>query len=410
MGIPFFNKKKKNTDFEEEVFLTLDIGTEYVKSVIYQYKDGIAHIVGYSKVKQHSKAMEGALIINIENVSSACDRGIGEALAIADNVLGRRVELPRFVTMGISGELVKGVSILANYEREDPNAPITEEETSAVVESVKEQAFPESIDDIAEEIGTDSSKIKEVNSHINSTYIDGVKIDNPVGFTGKEVSYRVYSTFAPSLHVNSLFEIADRLELDILTIDVQPYAISKTFKDAHKSDFSKIFIDIGGGTTDIAVVENGGIIGTKMMAFGGRVFTRRIAKELNIDMNDAERMKLDYSNLKLQDITEKKIKKAIENDSKLWVEGVELSLKEFKEIESFPTEILLSGGGSELPEIKDILLSYPWLTVMPFERFPKIRPIYPNQIENIEDHTELMISTSDVAPAALTSITLELLN
>lgn len=408
MNLNFFKKKQtQNNDLSNELFLTLDIGTEYVKAAVYRPIEGIAHVVGYSRVKQHSNAMEGAMIINIKDVVSVCDIAIGKALAVADKILGTKAPFPAWVTMGISGELVKGISIMANYEREKPDIPIDKFELQEVIKGIKEQAFADSIDEIAKEIGAKPNSIKEINSHINSTYINGVKVDDPVGFTGESVSYRIYSTFAPSIHINSLYEIAKQLELEVLTIDIQPYAISKTFKGSGKLDFSSVFIDIGGGTTDIAIVQNGGIVGTKMYAFGGRVFTRRIAQELKLDLDSAEEMKMDYSKKKLQVHNEQKIKDFIKTDVELWTEGLEIGMSEFSEVESFPDRFLLSGGGAELHDLHDALISHPWLTVLPFERFPKISHVFPSQIANIKDETGLMINSSDVAPAALTSISLE---
>jgi cell division protein FtsA len=193
----------------------------------------------------------------------------------------------------------------------------------------------------------------------------------------------------------------------VLAVEVQPYAIAKTFKRSHLSDFSSIFIDIGGGTTDIAITQNGGIIGTRMIAFGGRVFTKRIAKDMNLEMHEAEKMKIQYSEEKLQIQTKNKIKRSLFGDSQLWAEGVEISLSEFSELTSYPTEILICGGGSELPEIHDSLISYPWLAVLPFEKFPKINHIYPKQISHVQDITGLANSTSDVVPVALVSISID---
>lgn len=411
LNIPFFKPKKKNKVVSEnENYIVLDIGTEFVKTAIFYVEDNIAKVIGYSRVPQHSNAMEGAMIINIANVISACENGIGQALSIADSTTGKEVDLPRYVVMGIAGELVKGISIVANYERENPDEKITADELDAVVSNIKEQAFIDSLDDIAEEIGSTPAKIKEISSHINSTYIDDVKVDDPIGFTGQEVSYRVYSTFAPSIHINSLYEIASQLDLEILGIEVQPYAISRAFKGAKKSDFSSIFIDIGGGTTDIAVVDHGGIVGTRMMAFGGRVFTKRIAKNMNLELDEAEKMKIRYSTRELQEITEGKIRAIITDDTKLWTEGVEISLTEFEEVETYPSQIFICGGGSELPDLKESLMSHPWLTVLPFDRFPKISHIYPNQIQNVEDKTKLMITSADVTPTSLVSVAIDLIS
>ncbi len=407
---PFTNKTSKLEISGEEFMLTLDIGTEYVKSIIYRIRDLRAEVIGYSRVRQHANAMSGAMIVNIEHVCSACDRGIREAMLVAEKILTYPPQYPKLVTMGISGEIVKGVSITANYEREESDIPINQKEIDTVVQSVKSEAFPESLNEIAEEIGTSPNKIKEISSHINSTYIDGLKVDSPIGFTGEEVSYKVFSTFAPSLHINTLYHIADQLELQILTIEVQPYAISKTLRGAGKQEFSSIFIDIGGGTTDIAVVDKGGIVGTRMFAFGGRVFTKRLAKEMGVDMEEAEQLKLDYSSGKLHDATAKKVSSLLSRDAELWAEGVEIALQEFEGVESFPSDILISGGGCDLPEIKSALLAHPWIAVLPFSRSPQIKHIFPGQIENIEDKTGMMIASIDVAPAALTSITCEILS
>lgn len=406
-----FKKKHKEVEADPEtLYLCLDIGTEFLKSAIYRVVDNKAEVIGYSRVPQHSNAMKGAMIINIENVVNTCDIGIGRALEVADKTLGRKCEIPDKVIIGISGELVKGVSIIAHYERDNPEETITNEELEDVIENVKQQAFPDSVEEISEEIGTTADKIKEISSHINSIYIDGNKVENPIGFTGQEVTYRVFSTFAPSLHLNSLYEIAKRLEIEVLGIEVQPYAISQAFKNSSAVDFSSIFIDIGGGTTDLAVIQNGGIMGTKMIGFGGRVFSKRLASKMNIELHDAEKMKLDYSDHKLQETTVKKVADIFETDAKSWVESVEIALGEFSDIESFPTEILISGGGANLPEIKDALLAHPWLTVLPFERFPKIKYIYPNQLDGVEDKTGLMVTSTDVAAAGLINSSLRIIS
>jgi cell division protein FtsA len=76
-------------------------------------------------------------------------------------------------------------------------------------------------------------------------------------------------------------------------------------------DFSAIFIDIGGGTTDIAVVRNGGLEGTKMFGLGGRAFTKRLAQELNIGFEEAEMLKIKYAEGKLGFDVSAKIEKIL---------------------------------------------------------------------------------------------------
>lgn len=407
MRLPF-GKREQKADPSEEVMMALDIGTTYVKVVIFKTEEQNLHIKGYAKVRQQSNAMRGAMIVNIKKVISVCDLAIGEALSMADKVIGKDMEeesyetpTPSKVVVGIAGEFVKGVAIMANYEREDPQEKITLEEINDVVESVKDQAFAGVVEDISEEIGVDTESIVEIKSVINSTYIDGIKVDDPEGFTGREVAYRVFTTFAPSMHLNSLKEVVNELGLELDNIEVEPYAIARALKGAREESFSGIIIDIGGGTTDIALVDTGGIVGTKMFAYGGNVFTKRIEIDFNKEYPDAEEMKMDYGKMKLGDVMSKKIKQSMMKDIPVWVEGVELALNDFEDVKKYPSDIYICGGGSALPDIREGLIEYPWLNVLPFQKFPKTSHIYPNQLENLIDDTKKLTDPSDVAPAAL---------
>ncbi len=407
MKLPFFNAAKKNKFSKDETLLALDLGTEFVKAVIFKIIDNKVVAKGYSRTPQQSNAMRGAMIVNIRNVIATADLAIGKALSMAEKE-NEKLELPKKVILGIAGEFVRGVPIVANYARENPKNKITKEEIDQVVSKVKEQTFVNAKADIAVEIGISPDKIEEISTKVNTTMIDGVRVDDPIGFTGENVGYKVFSTFAPSIHVNSIKEIATALGLEILEIVVEPYAVARTMEGAREDSFGAIFIDIGGGTTDVALVDRGGIIGTKMFAYGGRVFTKRLEIDLKLTYEKAEEMKLDYSSQKLSDIQEKKVRKALEKDIDVWAEGVEISLEEFSEdMKSYPPQIYVCGGGSALPEIREGLISYPWLQVLPFAKFPKMSFLFPNQIADFIDETKTMIDPRDVAPAALARMALE---
>jgi len=424
MKLPFFKQKTK-TDPKDEVYLALDMGTEFVKALVFQVDFVSQEIIvrGYGKTRQHSTAMQGAMIVNIENVVNACDRAIGEALHSADEHARKKIHVPtdsatdkaEFHTpiptkaiVGIAGELVQGITIMADYSREDPNSKIDENEMNEVISHVKQQAFADAVVDIAEDLGITPDSLQELSTKINSTYIDGVKVDNPLGFTGKDVTYRVFSTFAPSLHVNSLREIAASLGLEILSIEVEPYAISRAIKGSRDKNFAAIILDIGGGTTDVAVVDKGGIVGTKMFAFGGRVFSKRLAKDLDLELQDAEQLKLDYSDGKLGNAEQEKVKKALAKDLPVWCEGVELALSELDDLENYPLQIYMCGGTSALVDLREAMIEYPWLQVLPFLKYPKTSLLFPNQLIDINDETKSVISPADIAPLALARMIFDL--
>jgi cell division protein FtsA len=412
LKLPFFKSKKTEEGTTrqqydpEQIQLALDVGTRYIKAVLFKVTSpSEITIIGYSRTAQKYGAMRDAMIVNLQNVIEACDLCVGRALEIAEKRFGQ-VNLPTRAVIGIAGELVKGASIIANYERDNRDQKITQDEIDSVVEQVKEESFAGALEEIAVEIGVDADQIEEINSRIDTTEIDGVVVSNPLGFTGSKVSYRVYSTFAPKLHVNSLYELAGQLGLDEASIVVQPYAVARSMKELREPNTGAIVIDMGGGTTDVALVNNGGVLGTKMFAFGGDVLTKRIAEALNREIPQAEDLKLEYSDGNLPAAQQKEIKSIVNQDMKIWVEGVQIALEELLDdeegdLDKLPSQIYLCGGGVALPEVREVMLAHPWLTVLPFAKFPKVNYLFPNQLIGIKDETRLLIEPSDVTPASL---------
>jgi cell division ATPase FtsA len=138
MNIPFFTKKHKEHSLYERNTIALDVGTEYVKAAIFRVEDGQVHIKGYAKAKQQSDAMKGAMIVDLQNVIENCDMAIGEALYGIE-----KEELPTHVVMGIAGELVYGITIMAEYERPNPEKKIDQKEIDDAIASVRKNSFPE---------------------------------------------------------------------------------------------------------------------------------------------------------------------------------------------------------------------------------------------------------------------------
>jgi len=272
----FFKRKKIKKEKENEVCLAIDIGTEYVKSVLYIVKDGEISVIGYNRKAQKESSMYAAFIINLKDVVNVIDNSIGEAVAMAKQIYKEDLTLPKDVIIGIAGELVQGVSVVVNVDRDKPNIEITEKELSDVINKVKNQTFNNTKEEIAQEIGLKVNQIQEVNTYINSVYIDGLKVNNPLGYKGGELVYRVFSTFAPKIHIESINQIADKLNLKVKHLVVEPYALTLGLKNMRDPNSNAIIIDVGGGTTDVALVENGDIVGTKMFAIGGKVFSKRI--------------------------------------------------------------------------------------------------------------------------------------
>ena len=166
-------------------------------------------------------------------------------------------------------------------------------------------------------------------------------------------------------------------------------------------EFSAIFIDIGGGTTDVAVVRSGGIEGTKMFGIGGRAFTRRISQALDLPFPEAEEKKIKYADNMLSADLANRVRQEVEGDLSVWREGVALALEEFSSSESLPSRVLLCGGGSKLPGIKEALIDPKFVNKLPFSRPPNVHFMSPRDVVLCSDGTGMLSSQEDVTPLAL---------
>jgi cell division protein FtsA len=392
---------KKHRKEKGNAILALDIGTEYVKALVIQLRGGKGHIIGVGKKDQRMGDMQNGAVMDIASVIRNCKAAIADAERMAGII-------PTQLILGIAGELVKGDTTCLKYNRKNPESKIDLSELKNIVHKVQWKCFEEVRSRLANETGYNEIDIKLVNAAIVDMNIDGYKVSNPIGFQGKEVEVSIFNAFAPLVHYGALQTIGAELNMDLLAITVEPYAVARAMSYEDGGDFNGIFIDIGGGTTDIAVVKNGGVLGTKMFTLGGRVFTKRLAQILNVSMKDAEKIKIAYSNDELEKQSYKVVREAMKMDADVWVSGVELSLQEFAHLDSLPNRIYICGGGSLLPEIKETLESPDWYKSLPFSSQPRVKFLNPKDISSLEDETGKLKDATDIPAMALANIALEL--
>lgn len=397
----FFNLFKRSKKIKDRYAIALDIGTEFVKALIFRVEPRRGIVVGVGRQRQRLQDMHGGGVTDIHGVISNSEKALEQAAEMAGL-------LPDQVIIGIAGELVKGTTTTIRYVRPNPTLPITYEELRDIINRVQRRAFDRARTVLAWETGQSEIDVRLVNAAIVEVRIDGYKVTNPLGFQGKEVQVGVFNAFAPIVHLGALQTIAEKLDLDLLSITAEPYAVARCTGEAESQDFSAIFIDIGGGTTDIAVVRAGGVEGTKMFALGGRAFTRRIGNVLGMNFEEAEEIKLQYAHGELPGKRAQEVKVALESDIDVWFSGIELTLGEFTNVDLLPSRILLCGGGSALPDISTKLRTASWSRKLPFAKKPSIHFIRPQDVVNIEDKTGELKNPWDITPMALSNVAIDL--
>lgn len=358
--------------------LGLDIGTEFIKAVLAKPgRKGNLEILGIGKAKQEEGSMYAGAVADIPAVVAACE----EALADAEGQAGERANL---TVVGIAGELIQGNTTTVRYARKNSNKPITEAEMNEIIKRVQQKAGEVARKTVALETGNENVEVRLINSAIVALSIDGYKISNPIGFKGSDVVIQFYTAFAPLIHVAAIEKVCAELNLDLLTVAVEPFAVCRAcLGDDLDSAFSGIVMDIGGGTTDIAVVEDGGIEGTKMFSIGGRSFTHQVEESLGVDFETAEKYKLAFDSGRLDDALKKKIETALSRNLSVWLTGVEVALEDFDEDGSLPRNVLLCGGGASLSLLQEKLALSNWYQNLPFSRRPVIHLLEIAELPNL---------------------------
>ena len=377
------NRLQKSKD-DKRYVVGLDIGTEYVKALVAEVEGGNATIIGVGRAHQSLGDMQAGAIADISSVVANCDK----ALAQAEQQAGLSA---RTAVIGIAGELVKGRTTNVRIKRKSPEKAIDIAEFERIISIVQQRAEEKAHQTLAWELGGKKLDIRLVNSALVGIDIDGYKVTNPIGFQGRNVMISLYTAFAPLIHIGALEKTAEELDLDLLAVAAEPFAVSRSvIGDDSGSSMSAILMDVGGGTTDIAVVNDGGVQGTKMFGIGGRAFTKSIEKDLGIDFSDAEALKL---GLKDDAITKDKraaVESALEKTLDVWIHGVELALGEFTNLDNLPNRLLLCGGGASLDMLVERLESAGWYRELPLTKKPTIKLIRPDQVAGMTDATGMI--------------------
>ena len=389
---------------EPQLFTALDIGTAFAKALIVKVVGERAEVLGVGRHPQSYSHMSDGIVTDIPGVIATCNEALMEAEKAAGGIIA-----PSAI-IGIAGELVKGSSMTVSRQRQQPTKPITPEELDALITVAQQRLLKSAKERIAAETGFSNIDVRLTNTAVISTRIDGQTVTNPIGFRGRHFSLTLFSAFAPLSQLGALETVAQGLDLTLAAIVAEPYALARCLSTNAGADSGAIFIDIGGGTTDIALVRQGGIEETRMFALGGRTFTRRIATAKGISIKDAEQLKISYSNGEIKSSDREELQAILAPECQTWIDSVELLIEELSKGELLPPAIYIVGGGSALPDIYQRLETFPWIESLPFSRQPIIRTVQPEMVSSIIDRENLLVDAQDITPMTLAYQAVELQN
>jgi cell division protein FtsA len=385
----------KNRDDYYRHFTAVDIGSDLVKTLVVRREAPNGVVLGVSREPQHPDAVRGGAIADVDLVIDACNRALEAAEDMAGTVPGQAV-------IGVAGELVKGFSSSIAYPRERATERVRESELRNMLQLVERRALREAqhLIELERSYG-EVGEVRLVHAAITQVRIDGYPVTNPIGFQGRNLEVTVFNTFAPVSQVQAIETVARELDLEVASTVSQPYAMARACAGDEAWEQGGIFVDIGGGTTDVALLRGGGVEGTRMFSLGGQAFTRRLAAELSLSYHEAEARKLRHSEGLLPADQEYAVSQLLLTDVEVLLQGLALCLRELARGEVLPSNIYVCGGGSLLPELMNELRKYIWAEGLPFEHQPQARLLGPGDVRSLIDSTGQLVSAQDVGPMGL---------
>jgi len=255
---------------KDNLIVGLDIGTTKICAIVgHLTHDGI-DIVGIGKVP--SKGLRKGVVINIEATVEA----VRQALQEAELMAGCEI---KSVFAGIAGGHIKGFNsqgVIAIKNRE-----VTNEDLQRVIDAAKAIAIPmdrEVIHILPQEFIIDDQ--------------DGIK--EPLGMNGVRLEAKVHIVTGAVASAQNIIKSCNRAGVDVADIVLEQLASSEAVLTQDEKDLGVVLLDIGGGTTDIAIYSEGAIKHTAVLSLGGNHLTNDIAVGLRTPTGDAEKIKQDY--------------------------------------------------------------------------------------------------------------------
>jgi len=328
----------------------LDVGTTKVCALIGEETEGVCNIVGVGTTP--SLGLKKGIVIDTEQTVESIQKAVDKASRMA----GREVQ---DVIVGIAGGHIQCHNSRGSIEILNPGRGISRRDISRVTDRAKALSMPMD---------------REILHLIPQEYItDGGPVKNPIGQVSSKLEVNVHIVTAAVTAVQNLIRCVKQGGYNTSDILLQSIASSEAILEQEEKELGVLLLDIGGGTTDVAIVNNGHIRYTGVIPFGGDNLTKDIAEGLKLSLFDAENIKKKYGcamaslarleenfsamqvvNRKKVDVKRQKLADIIEARMEEIFHLVQESIKGMPERDKFFVGVVLTGGSALLEGISEL--------------------------------------------------------
>jgi len=255
----------------KDLIVGLDIGTSKIVAIVAEMRpDGHYEIVGLG---QHdSRGLKKGVVVNIESTVASIQRALEEAELMADCKI-------RTVYTGIAGSHIRSFNSSGMVAIKDKE--VNEADMARVIETAKAVNIP-----------TDQQIVHVLPQEF---IIDGQEdIREPIGMSGVRLEVKVHIVTGAVSAAQNIVKCVRRCGLEVNDLILQPLASSMSILTQDEKELGVALVDIGGGTTDIAIFTGGAIRHTAVIPIAGDQITNDIAMALRTPTPEADEIKLRF--------------------------------------------------------------------------------------------------------------------
>ena len=258
-----------NTKEEKNLIVALDVGTSKIVVIVSELQsDGVLKIIGLG---QHiSKGLKKGVVINIESTMQAIQRAIEEAELMADCKI-------KDVYTGIAGSHIQSLNSHGMVTVKD--SEVSQMDVDRVIETAQAISLPPD---------------QQVLHILTQEYIVDNQHDirEPLGMSGMRLEVKVHIVSGAITAAQNIIKCIKRCGLEVVELILQPLASSEAVLTKDEKELGVCLVDIGGGTTDIAIIKNGSIQHTAVIPIAGDQITNDIAVAFRTPTQSAEDIKI----------------------------------------------------------------------------------------------------------------------
>ncbi|MGV8146935.1 MAG: cell division protein FtsA [Alkaliphilus sp.] len=387
------DREKSNNEL---LTFALDIGTRSVVGILGSLDEEVIKI-HYSDMEfQTKRAMYDGQIHDIEGVVEIVKK-VKKSLEDKAGIKLKKVAI------AAAGRALKTSRLTIERELDESEAIDKHFVRSIEIEGLQEAQMK------LEENALDASQYFCVGHTVVNYYLNDILIKNPTGHKAKKISVDILATFLPYAVVDSLYSVMKKVGLEVSFMTLEPIAAISVAVPQNVRLLNIALVDIGAGTSDIAITRDGSVTAYDMASTAGDEITESLVQNFLLDFDSAEIVKCNLhknEEQSFQDILGMQHKYDSEPILEKIRPAIELVVKDIADriiVQNgkAPSAIFLIGGGSQIPSLPELLANRLGL--------PKER-VAVRGIETIKglEHEELVVSGPEgITPVGILAKTLE---